>query len=81
MPDTPCTVIMYVPAGVFFVPCWPLPVAIPKADVPELLGAGAPLPGVTDAGENVQLAPVGRPPQLRLTVPLKVPPRALTVAV
>lgn len=35
-------------------------------------------PGVTDAGENAQEAPCGRPEQLRPTALLKLPPTAET---
>lgn len=61
--------------GVFFVPCPPLEVV--KFSVDDAL----PAPGATEAGENEQFAPAGNPPQLRLTEPAKLPPRAVIVAV
>jgi hypothetical protein len=75
LPETPLNVIVYVPAVVFFVPCWPLLVARLKNDEADEA------PGVTDAGENVQVAPAGRPLQLRATALLNAPPKADTEAV
>jgi len=68
-------VIVYVPPGVFFVPCCPLEVV--KFKVEDAL----PAPGTTDAGENAQLAPVGNPLQVRETEVAKLPPSPVTAAV
>ena len=68
-------VTVYVPAGVFFVPCWPFEVVRLNDD--EAL----PEPGASDAGEKEQLAPVGNPLQESPTAFENVPPKALTLAV
>jgi len=64
----------YVPAGV---PLLPLRLVV----VTVMVEFAVPLPGVTEAGENVQLAAAGRPEQLRATDEGNVPPKADTVAV
>jgi hypothetical protein len=68
----PLMVMEYVPRGVL-VP----PLCVVMVSVDELLVA----PGVTDAGENEQTAPRGRPEHPRPTALLKLPPTAETVMV
>src|SRR5215472_3208180 len=68
----PVIVMEYVPAGV---PVWPRRTVVASRKV----ALADPLPGTTDAGENVQLEAVGWPEQVNATEAPKVPPRAVTV--
>jgi hypothetical protein len=69
----PLIVIGYVPGEVFDPPL----LCVLMVSVDEALAA----PGVTGAGENVQMLPAGSPEQKRPTALLKVPPTAETVTV
>src|SRR5262249_36994611 len=73
LPDTPFTVIVYVPLGVLLTPCCPLLVVSCKFE------EAVPVPGVTDAGEKLHVAFVGNPVQLRLIGLGKFPPSAVAV--
>ena len=72
-PETALMVSVYVPAGVPLLPRRLLVLTV-------MVEFAIPRPGVTEPGENAQLAAAGSPEQVQATDEPNVPPRADTLA-